>query len=130
MCTDLQFLGISHRISQSNLHVRCDRFVTPHACTVLNLVRHYHERCNRIFIDLREAGQPHPAAAQCLRAAFRQARVSPQRIVYKGAGGFALALEGNRVIVFERPKKSCCGDCARCGCRNGRGAKKNASSQI
>ena len=114
MCTDLQFLGISHRISQSNLHIRCDRFETPQACTVLNLVRHYHERCNRIFIDLREAGQPHPAAAQCLRAAFRQARVSPQRIVYKGAGGFALAqkvmlrrLRPMRLPEWPRREKKC-----------------------
>ena len=127
MCADLQFLGISHRISQRHLHIHCDRFETPQACAVMNLVRHFRETCNRIFIDLREAGRPHPAAARGLRAAFRQARLAPQRVVYKGAGGFDLALDGNRVIVFERPKKACCGDCARCGCRN---AKKNADSQV
>lgn len=127
-CADLQFLAISHRISQSNLHIRCERFDTPQACAVANLVRHYHERCNHIFIDLREAGRPHPAAARCLRAAIRQTGAPPRQIVYKGAGGFDLALEGNRVIVFERPKhgKRCCGNCAQCSCRAGKAGAGHA----
>lgn len=117
-CTALQFLGISHRFSQHNLHIRCGLFGVPQACSVMNLLLLYRDHCNHIFIDVREAAQPQPLAAQGFKAACRQTRLSPRQIIFKGQGGFALAVDGNRVIVLEMDsagkKPGCCGKCASC----------------
>ena len=51
-CTALQFLGISHRFSQHNLHIRCGLFGVPQACSVMNLLLLYRDHCNHIFIDV------------------------------------------------------------------------------
>lgn len=130
-CTALAFVGVDHRVSNDNLHIRCRGFAGPQACAVLNLVRHYQASCGRIFIDLREAPRPCPQAARGWKAACRWIGVSPDRIIYKTAKGGdvrALAVDGNRVIVVDHAPhgRGRCRGCGKCRC----GALKQGGAPV
>ena len=127
-CTAVQTLDVSHRFSHENLHIRFNtRFDPPQVDILINLLQRYHQSCKRIFIDVRQVEQPNPLAVTALKTAFLHAAYEPQRIVFKGNSGFALAVSGNRVLIVpekKREKHVCRGNCANCRC----GHKK--SSQV
>ncbi|WP_022655488.1 hypothetical protein [uncultured Desulfovibrio sp.] len=125
-CTAVQPLDVSHRFSHENLHIRLNtRFDPPQASILISLLQRYHQSCKRIFIDVRQVEYPDPLAATALKTAFLHASYEPQRIVFKGNSGFALAVSGNRVLIVpekKREKHVCRGNCANCRC----GHKKNS----
>lgn len=124
-CTAVQTLDVSHHFSHENLHIRLKKhFKPPQAHTLISLIQHYHQSCKRIFIDVRQVEQPDRIAATVLKTAFLNAAYEPRQIVFKGKSGFALAVNGNRVLLVPEKKRKehvCRGNCANCRC----GHKKN-----
>ena len=93
-----------------------------------------HERdCATFFIDVRRMEDADPEAAERLKTALRHSAVSPSRIAYKGQRGFALAVNGNKVLVpsphhHHEPGHVCKGNCpnCRCGHNKARAASRKA----
>ena len=115
---------VSHRISHNNLHIKCTALEQPQVSTVMRLVQQFHTHCDRIFIDVRDLSKPGSSVAQSFKKALSSSSVSPQQIIFKGAGGFDLAINGNRVLVNAAQKQDnmrpkghiCCGRCKNCHC--------------
>lgn len=84
---------------------------------LISLLRHYRQNCKRIFIDVREIADPREAAVTALKSSFFQTDISPERIIFKGKTGFALAVSGHRVLIVPEKKHTCCGNCANCTCK-------------
>lgn len=104
-CTSVQSLDLSYRFSHDNLHIRVNRhFNLAQAGILISLLRHYRQNCKRIFIDVRDVTAPDEAAASAWKLSFLHTDISPERIIFKGKTGFALAVSGNRVLLV--PEKS------------------------
>lgn len=118
-CTSVQPLDLSYRFSHENLHIRVNQhFDLPQAGILISLLRHYRQNCKRIFIDVRDIGTPHEAAVSALKSSFLHTDISPDRIIFKGKTGFALAVSGNRVLIVPEKKHTCRGNCANCACKH------------
>lgn len=117
---------VSHRISHNNLHIKCTAFDQKEASTVMGLMQKFHENCNRIFIDVRDIAKPGNLVAQSFKKALSSCAIAPQQVIFKGQGGFDLAINGNRVLVkasegqaHAKPKGHvCCGRCKNCHCHD------------
>lgn len=117
-CTSVQPLDLSYRFSHENLHICVNKhFDLPQAGILISLLRHYRQNCKRIFIDVRDIKAPHEAAVSALKSSFFHTHISPDRIIFKGKAGFALAVSGNRVLIVPEKKHICCGNCADCACK-------------
>lgn len=66
---------------------------------------------------MREIADPREAAVTALKSSFFQTDISPERIIFKGKTGFALAVSGHRVLIVPEKKHTCCGNCANCTCK-------------
>ncbi|MCR5813654.1 MAG: squalene cyclase [Desulfovibrio sp.] len=117
---------ISHRISHNNLHIKCTAFEQQEANTVLGLMQKFHKNCQRIFIDVRDIAKPGRSVAQSFKNALSTCAIAPQQVIFKGSGGFDLAINGNRVLVKAPAEKTkakpkghvCCGRCKNCHCHD------------
>ncbi|MCR4666636.1 MAG: squalene cyclase [Desulfovibrio sp.] len=118
---------VSHRISHNNLHIKCKSFEEEEANLVMGLVKQFQGECERIFIDVRDISKAQSGVAQGFKHDMGSLKIQPQRVVFKGAEGFDLAINGNRILVAKnnkeqaavKPKKHvCCGKCAHCHCHD------------
>lgn len=121
--------GITYRFSHNNLHIRLENdFDQPQANAVIDLLRCNHNKCKRIFIDVRRIVQAHPLAINALKSLLLHNGPYPEQVHFKGKNGFGMAVSGNRVLLLpEQPphnktahepheKHVCRGNCARCRC--------------
>ncbi|MBQ7456549.1 MAG: squalene cyclase [Desulfovibrio sp.] len=116
--------AVSHRMSHNNLHIKCAHFTETQAHTVMGLLHQFHTQCNRIFIDVEGIEQPGHSAAETFKQALSASSIAPEQIFFKGAGGFTLAINGNRVIIPKPASRksehakghTCCGKCQHCHC--------------
>lgn len=118
-CTSVQVMDLGYRFSHENLHIQINKhFDLAQAGILISLLRHYRRNCKRIFIDVRAIKAPHAAAVRALKSSFLQTDIAPDRILFKGETGFALAVNGNRVLIAPPQKHSCRGNCGHCACKH------------
>lgn len=118
------FPGVSHRVSSNALHITCESFNQAQAQTVLGLLNN-HPQCQRFFIDVQKIDLQKNNGALTFRHGLEESSIAPQLIFFKGQAGFALATNGNRVLIPKKrsePAKSkkhvCCGRCQNCTCHH------------
>ena len=109
--------GLSHRFSHDNLHISVSSpFDPPQASALIELLQCNQANCKRIFIDVRHVTDPHPSAIDTLKTTLLLGNLSAERIVFKGKSGFDMAVSGNRVLIEQKKKHVCKGNCANCKC--------------
>lgn len=118
---------LPYRISANNMHVSLEgRLSSDLAAELGGLMATHHEECATFFIDVRRMEDADPDAAENLKNVMRHSPVSPSRIAYKGQRGFALAVNGNKVLVpsphrhRHEPGHVCKGNCPDCRCGHGK----------
>lgn len=110
-------MGIQHRESQHNLHVRVGgalRGTTLDA--LLEVLRGQCPAQGKIFIDLRDVEPLEPQVCRVFRAQMQSLPLSPDHVYFKGEAGFKVANEGNRVLLIKKNKGKCTGRCQGCPC--------------
>lgn len=110
-------MGLTHHFSHDNLHISlASRFDPPQASALIELLHCNQTSCKRIFIDVRGVDNPHPSAVDALKTSLLLGVPSADRIIFKGKSGFAMAVNGNRVLVEQKKQHVCKGNCANCTC--------------
>ena len=121
------------RESASNLHIDAGQTLgKAQAEGILHLLSSHGDACKKFFIDVRQVTHLDHEAADSLRAALPQSRVSMQRIAFKGRLGFDLAVDGNKVLIMpENAKHVCRGTCPDCKCahKKARARARNAARE-
>lgn len=134
MSATIQSGKLPYRISANNMHVTLEgRLSSDLAAELGGLVATHERDCATFFIDVRRMEDADPEAAERLKTALRHSAVSPSRIAYKGQRGFALAVNGNKVLVpsphhHHESGHVCKGNCpnCRCGHNKARAASRKA----
>lgn len=109
---------LSFRRNANNLHIAAGEDLDlAKARAILDLMYSHSHDCNKFFIDVRQVSRVQPDAMAALRHAS-PAAIAPQRIHYKGSRGFDLAASGNKVLIVpEKAKHVCKGNCPNCRCK-------------
>ena len=107
---------VQSRESNRDLHVRlAGSFHIPAAQELGKLLRQRYTGAGRVFFDVRELDAPkaeqHTLFRQCIGP------VPPEKVYFKGELGFALAIEGSRVLLMKKGSCRCQGACKTCACR-------------
>ena len=117
---------VAHRISHNNLHITCKSFEEAQASHVMQLLKQFHNNCDRVFIDVRGVTTTSTQVAHNFKTALSKEPISPKQIFFKGVHGFDLAINGNRVLVQNQDPNHkakgkghvCCGKCKNCHCKH------------
>ena len=86
------------------------------ACELINLIHEQYDGQGNVIINTHYLRDICPFGCGTFRCRLNQNLLPPNRIIFKGKNGHAIAPEGSSVFVPPEKKHGCKGDCENCPC--------------
>jgi len=100
-----------------NLHINLNGHVSPATAVELSsAISMFYEGKGNIFIHTANVTSIEPTSKHALADHLKRLDLPCERLYLTGKKGLDLSPDNIKVIVYEKKKNGCCGQCKDCGC--------------
>nr|WP_320013159.1 hypothetical protein [uncultured Desulfobulbus sp.] len=104
-----------------NLHINLDgHFSAQVACELSNTIASSYTGRGNIFIHTAKITTIAPDSRTTLSERINLLGLPAEKLYMTGVKGLDISPDKGKVIVYEKRKKGCCGQCKNCGCHKAR----------